>query len=338
MVPLITGSVEWTTPIIIGGYQATGSVAGSILQLVNVAIGGLIYLPFVRLLDKQTETEDKLIFKSFMDYFIKNEQALTMVRLTDEDNPYSSLAKGLCAELRHDMNLQVVLHYQPQYHYDGRCIGVESLLRWKHPRYGMLYPPLVIKLAQESGFLPDLEEAVLLKALEDRPKVLKQFGENVKISVNVTGNTVVTQRYLQYCRDLDERIHFTGKNICLEVTEQAAISFEEDTLSILRELHSMGFMLAIDDFSMGQTSLNYLKNNLFDLIKLDGSLVKGLEKQQNCREIILSITQLADSLGMIVLAEYVETEKQREQLHTIGCDFYQGYLYSPAVSVSTDEV
>ena len=99
-------------------------------------------------------------------------------------------------------------------------------------------------------------------------------------------------------------------------------------------LHAMGLTLAIDDFSMGQTSLNYLKENLFDLIKLDGSLVKGIFSHNNCKEIILSITGLAESLHLDVIAEFVETEKQRDALHEIGCDFYQGYLYSPALFLS----
>jgi len=93
----------------------------------------------------------------------------------------------------------------------------------------------------------------------------------------------------------------------------------------------MGLSLSIDDFSMGSTSIHYLKENLFDCIKLDGSLVKGSFTHRNCREIILSISRLAASLGLTVLAEYVETEKQRDALHEIGCDRYQGYLYSPAL-------
>ena len=93
----------------------------------------------------------------------------------------------------------------------------------------------------------------------------------------------------------------------------------------------MGVTLAIDDFSMGKTSLNYLKDNIFNEIKLDGSLVKGLFTHKNCREIIQSITKLAASLELSVVAEYVETEEQKAVLHEIGCDCYQGYLYSPAV-------
>ena len=102
-------------------------------------------------------------------------------------------------------------------------------------------------------------------------------------------------------------------------------------VSALKAIHDMGFMLAIDDFSMGSTSIHYLKDNLFDIIKLDGSLIRGLSTHANCREIISSIVQLSSTLRLTVLAEFVETEEDRETLHEIGCDCYQGYLYSPAV-------
>ena len=331
LVPMITAGVEWTTPILLGGYIATGSVAGSILQLVNVTLGVLIYLPFVRLFDRRTAAEKKENYDAFVQYFRDNEQELATIRLIDSGGFYGEFAKSLCADMRYGLKKHVTLAYQPQYHYDGRCIGAEALLRWNHPDHGILYPPAVIKLAEEGGFLPELEEAVLAQALEDRAEVLRRFGQDVKISVNVTGTTVVTARFQQFCQQLDRRDPFRGKNLCLEVTEQAAITFNEETLQALRNLRDMGLMLAIDDFSMGQTSLNYLKDGLFDIIKLDGSLVKALFTHQNTREIVSSLAHLADSLNMMVLAEFVETEEQREALHEIGCDCYQGYLYSPAV-------
>lgn len=330
-VPMITNSVEWTTPILLGGFRSTGSIAGSVLQLVNVVTGVLIYLPFVRMLDRQSEEDVRRGFDSFMDFFRKNEQELTGVSLLDRGDMYGDFAKDLCAEIRNDLLGSVVLYYQPQYHYDGTLIGVEALLRYKHPIHGMLYPPLVIKLAEDGGFLPELEEAVLTAALRDRDKVLEQFGSGVKLSVNITGKTVVSERFIGFCRSLNEADPFDGKNICIEVTEQAALFFNSDTTQILRELKSMGFLLAMDDFSMGQTSLHYLTDSLFDLIKLDGSLVGGLFTHTNTREIIASVVSLAGSLEIKVLAEFVENEEQRQALHEIGCDRYQGYLYSPAM-------
>lgn len=333
LVPMIVNQVEWTTPILLGGYYATGSVAGSVLQLVNVALGVAVYAPFVRLRDRRIEQRAQERYREFVDFFRAQEGDPTAQPLTERQDAFGDFAKSLCAEMRHGTEKQIVIAYQPQYHYDGRCIGVEALLRWQHPTYGTIYPPLIIKLAEESGFLAEMEEKIIRRALAERPAVLERFGKDVKFSVNVTGTTVVTPRFLQFCRQLNEAEPFRGNNICLEVTEQVALSFSKETLAALRELREMGLMLAIDDFSMGQTSLNYLKDNTFDLIKLDGSLVRGLFEHQNSREIITSITKLAESLHMAVLAEFVETEQQRDALHEIGCDRYQGYLYSPAVTL-----
>jgi len=338
LVPMITAEVAWTTPILIGGFHATGSIAGLLLQLFNVALGVVIYVPFVRALDRQSDASIRRDYDAFVDYFKKNEQVLGSTRLTDLDNAFGDFAKGLCAEMRHSLDDNIVLAYQPQHHYDGRCIGVEALLRWRHPIHGILYSPLVVKLAEEGGFLAELEEAVFLRALEERPAVLERFGPDVKISVNVTGTTVVTARFLRFCRQQNAREPFAGKNLCVEVTEQAALAFDETTRESLRALREMGLLLAIDDFSMGQTSLHYLKDNLFNIIKLDGSLVRELFTHQNSREIVSSITQLALSLNLMVLAEFVENEEQREALHEMGCDVYQGYLYSPAVFLTEKQI
>ena len=332
IVPHIANTVDWTTPILLGGYKACG-VRGMLLQLVLVLIGVAIYFPFVRMLDRESERNSRRHFSAFMDFFREHEQELQNKRLTDLDNAFSDVAKSLCADLRDGLSRNMTLYYQPQYHYDGRCVGVEALLRWKHPIHGILYPPLVIKLATESNMLARFEEAVVERALSDRPAILAKFGEDVKLSINVTGGTIATPRFIQFCRRKNEEISFRGKNVCLEVTEQTALDLGAETREHLNELRRMGLMLAIDDFSMGQTSLHYLKDSVFDVIKIDGSLVRGLNTSQNCREIISSITNLSRSLSLPVIAEFVETAEQREILHEIGCDRYQGYLYSPAVSV-----
>lgn len=330
IVPVITGHVEWTTPVLIGGYLATGSIAGSLLQLFNIAMGVLIYAPFVRMLDRQTEGEARRSFNDFNDFFKTHEAEYEGVSLLDEQNVYGEFARNLTAELRHDMLKSIEMHYQPQYSYDGKCEGVEALLRWTHPVYGTIYPPLLVKLAEDGGFLPELEEEIILHVLGEEEMIIAKYGENIKISFNVTGKTVITSRFLQFCTQLNAQTPFAERNICIEVTEQAALSFNDSTLEALGKLRSMGLKLAIDDFAMGHTSIDYLKHNIFDYIKLDGSLVKGLSKHENCKEIIASILKLAESLNMTVIAEFVETEQQRDTLRDIGCNCYQGWLYSPA--------
>ena len=330
IVPMIATEIEWTTPIIMGGYYATGSIAGSLLQIFNVLVGVTIYFPFVKILDRQAARINEQNYEEFRKYFIENEQSLQNQLIINMNNMYGDFAKELSAELTHDLKKYMDMYYQPQYDYDGSCVGVEALMRYNHPTYGTLYPPIVVKLLTECGKLKDLEIAILERVLEEKAEVYKKYGEGIKISINITGTTVVNADFLDLLEEKNKEYNFKNNNICIEVTEKEDLPFNDDNLSALRKIVDMGITLAIDDFSMGQTSINYLKYDLFSIIKIDGGLVKGLTASANCREIIASIGQLAASLDMKVVAEFVQTEEEKEILHNIGVDYFQGYLYSPA--------
>ena len=331
IVPLITSSIEWTTPIFLSGFLTTNSIAGLLLQLVNIILGVLIYLPFVKILDKESETAIQTNYAEFMHYYRANERELQNKKISELNNIYGVFAKELCADLRHDLSSNIEIYYQPQYNYENKCVGVEALLRWKHPVLGMVYPPLVVKLAHECSLSNKLEEAVFVKVLQERDQIIKKYGKNIRISINTTGSYLSSGALLELLRSMNKESPLKGKNICVELTEQEIFAFNNENINILLELKKMGVYLAIDDFSMGQTSLHYLKDNLFDEIKIDGSLVKGLSISQNYREIVSSLVELADSLSLLVVAEYVETSEEKEMLHKMGCNCYQGYLYSPAV-------
>ena len=330
LVPIIANEIEWTTPIIFGGYYATGSVAGSILQVFNVAMGIAIYYPFVRILDKQSARINRQNYEAFKEYFIENEQALQNQIIMNMNNMYGDFAKELCAELRYDLEKYMDIYYQPQFNYEGKCVGVESLMRWQHPEYGTIYPPIIVKLVTESKMLEDLERAIIERVLLERDQVLAKYGDDIKISVNITGTTVVTDAFIKMLEEKNKEYGFASKNIWLEVTEKEDLPFTEENIESLRKIKNMGLGLAIDDFSMGQTSINYLKYNIFSVIKIDGGLVRGLTTSANCQEIISSIAELASSLSMLVIAEFVQTEEEKEILHKIGVNCYQGYLFSPA--------
>lgn len=331
MVPLITHNVEWTTPVILGGFISTGSIAGSILQVINIAIGVFIYLPFVKVLDKESDKALKENYDKFVTYYQNNERELQNVRLSELKSVYGIIAKDLMADIRHDLTKNITIYYQPQYNYENKCTGVEALLRWKHPHLGIIYPPLVIKLASECNLIQTLEKAVVNQVLNDREALLKKYGENIHISINATGSSLASGELLELFKDINKNNPFMGKNICVELTEQEAFSINDQTRDTLNEFKKMGILLAIDDFSMGQTTLHYLKENIFDIIKIDGSLVKALSTSQNVREIVGSLVELADSLSLLVIAEYVENEEEKQILHEMGCNCYQGFLYSPAV-------
>ena len=337
IVPVVVNSVEWTTPVLLGGYLATNSVAGLLLQLFLILVGVAIYFPFVKILDRQSERAVQSNFEEFMAYFRENEEELQIVKVSELNSVYGNFAKELAADIRHDLTTGVVIYYQPQSDYEGRIIGVEALLRFQHPVLGALYPPLVVKLASELGLVDKLEETIFRKVLEDRPYLLKQYGENLKISINATGHAISSGALLSLLKSIEKTEPLSDKHLCIELTEQEAFSVNDKTREILREIKAMGLLLAIDDFSMGATSIRYLRENLFDIIKIDGSLVKGISSNDSCREIVASLTELANSLSLTVIAEFVETEEEKQTLHAIGCDVYQGYLISPAIPVQKDD-
>ena len=339
LVPIAVNHVEWTTPILWSGYLATGSLAGSVLQVVNIVIGTLIYAPFVRLFDKEMIHDANRKMDYLVDLLKKSEETRENIRVLSLRDVGGMVARHLAE----DMQTQLIdrspnMYYQPQYNRDGECIGAEALLRWQHSIYGMIYPPLVIQVAEESGQLIELEKNIFVTIMESMPELMKILGENAKISVNVTGTTIQSDEFEKFLVQLSKDYPRYSNHIVIEITEQAALSIKEELIDRLTRIAKRGYGFAIDDFSMGSTSIKYLQTNVFDLIKLDGSLTRVILKNRRNRDIVASITKLSGDLGIDVLAEYVETEEQRQALEDVGCYLYQGYLYSPAVPMDKLQV
>ena len=333
LVPIVATEVEWTTPILLGGYSATGSLAGSALQLLCLAAGVLIYAPFVRLLDRRKDAAARQYITELTDTLRRGEEDGRAVTLTALRGDLGAVARSLVYDVRHGLTAGLAqLHYQPQHDADGRCIGAEALLRWDHPSYGMLYPPLVIKIAKEGGLSLELEKAILSRAVADAEVLNARLPAPVKISVNISAQAISQPVMTDHLAVLSRSPEVRAGRVFIEITEQEAFASNDASVcEKVARLKELGYGLAIDDFSMGHTSIVYLQENSFDLVKLDGGLVRSLKANPRCREIISSIVFLSRSLGFTVCAEFVETEEQRRILADIGCTVYQGYLYSPAL-------
>ncbi|MDD6208075.1 MAG: EAL domain-containing protein [Clostridiales bacterium] len=329
--PVISTQVEWTVPVLLSGYLATGSIRGSIFQFLLLAIGVLIYRPFVLQYERQTTKQLKERIGELTDYFKKNE--------ADEEHPVylylsddmGSIAKMLADELQNaiaDKELQIF--YQPQVNASGTCFGAEALLRWNYPDVGFIYPPLLIELAKERGILEELEHFVIHTACRDLKQLNEDFSPDLKLSINITGSSLKNPNLIPMLEQAVAEYGVLRKNLWIEVTEQDAISSSGEVTGRLDRLNELGYHLLIDDFGMGHTSLTYLKSSYFCVVKLDGSLTK---EYQNVRyqEIISSITRLSQHLQFDVIAEYVETEEQCKKLLELGCTGLQGYLYSKAI-------
>lgn len=331
LVPPVSMQVHWTTPVLLGGYRATGSYQGALLQLVCACVGILIYRPFVQVYDDVLLQRSIRCVESLTRILRESEESGLPVTLTELRDERGSVAKVLCADLRDAVaSDSYSIYYQPQYHHDGHCVGVEALLRWNHDQAGMIYPPLIIKLADEIGLLETLEIQILRRVVSDLPMLRARLGDGAKISVNVSGKTVQSETYIAFLQSLMDAGDLSRGDIWLEITEQMAfLSARSD--EAFSQIRRMGYPMIIDDFSMGHTSLKYLQMNSFDLVKLDGSLVREVVDNPRVREIISSIVYLSQTLHFDVLAEFVETREQEEALAAIGCMLYQGYLFSRAV-------
>ena len=341
--PPVTKEVIWTMPPLISGYVATGSYKGVLVQLFNIAIATACYAPFVVMYEKKSLDVFTAAYNELVSVLKKAEENTEEVTLTGIEGSVGRLAKHLATDLESSIadsspngssvskENPLIMKYQPQYDNTGRCIGAEALLRWDHNRFGIVYPPLAVRLAKESGNLYDLETYIIERSIRDSEDLRKKFGDDFKLSVNITVTTLFDERIVPFLQKMAETYKLKSGNICIEITEETELVTTEATGELMKKIRRFGYTFALDDFSMGHTSLQYLQHNQFDIVKLDGNLVKSLLTNDRTKEIINSIVYLSKSLDFKVLAEYVETEEQRVALEAIGCCLYQGYLYSPAV-------
>lgn len=329
LVPLVTHSVEWTTPVFISGYQATGSISGSILQFVNIIIGVLIYLPFVKRNEK-FQTEEFLAAVKHMETDMDlGEKQGVMPQYLKHDYRVNYYAKTLAMDLENAIHRdQLQLFYQAQIKEDGSIHGMEALLRWNHPVVGFIAPPVIIGLAYESGLLNKLSYYLLEKACRDADKLRQTTGNDFCLSVNISPKQLETTTFLDHVLEIVKAQAPHGVRIVLEITERTMLVTSEAVIKKIHLLKQSGIEFSLDDFGMGHSSLLLLQDNLFDEVKLDGALVKKILSNDRSRNIISNIIKMSDDLHFRIVAEYVETLDQKQVLSELGCTIYQGYYYS----------
>jgi len=218
---------------------------------------------------------------------------------------------------------ELVLHYQPQANIDGTITGFEALVRWHHPRHGMVPPSTFIPLAEESGSIMALGERVLREACREAASWQRPLG----IAVNLSP--------VQFQHgDLPNLVHqilfetgLTPKRLELEITEGVLIGDFTRAVAVLRRLKNLGVRIAMDDFGTGYSSLSYLQSFPFDKIKIDRTFISNLGQSQQSATIIRAVIALGRGLNVPVTAEGVETEAQLKFLAAEGCEEIQGYLF-----------
>lgn len=331
LVPHVTHEITWTMPILFSGYMATGSIAGSILQLVIIVLGVAIYAPFLKIYEKiyNYKMQEKVnnLVKELQEYEEQGEHPDFVHRLDDSGMVTRMLLQELKTAIREK---DLYLMYQPQVDGTGRYIGAEALLRWQHSEYGFIYPPLIIYLAKEGNMLPELEHMLFDVAIESIKKISESCKNKFKISVNITAHSL-DWNIEDYIKEKLEKYQVPAEKLWLEITEQDVLINSEAIENKINQLKAAGHTLLIDDFGMGHTSLSYLQSEYFGVVKLDGSLVRHLLDRETNQKIVASVIELGRKLNIKVIAEFVETQEQRDMLKEMGCDWYQGYLYGKPV-------
>lgn len=330
VVPPPTVAVEWTTPPVLGGVIATNSWRGGALQVFNLVLGVLIYLPFVRMAEAAREARNLRVFDDLMREARHSKASLRSILLRQDCT--GNLARLLAADLAHDIsNKSLKLEYQPLANNKGRILGVEALLRWEHSTYGPIAPSFAISLAEESACIHALGRWVIDEACAQLAVWNRQGLSDVRMSINVSPQQISDPYLLDSIRAAIERNQLKAGDVELEIAETAEIQSSGAEKEVFAQLAALGVRLAIDDFGMGYSSLLYLRRFSINTIKIDGSLTRDLQKDKSCQEIIMSIATLCSANHTEVVAPYVETREQMKLLYSLGCYVFQGNLFSPAL-------
>ena len=215
----------------------------------------------------------------------------------------------------------------------GRILGYESLVRWQHPTRGTIAPVDFIPIAEQSDLIVAIGNYVLEMALQE----LGPLG-NCYISVNATGRQLLSANFVSLVENLLETHRIAPGRLCLELTETSLITERERVSDIMAQLSALGVKFAIDDFGAGYSSLSYLLQFKFDILKIDRDFIVSLDAKPEAPMIVTSIVSLARSLGMKVVGEGIETPAQQRFLASAGCNALQGYMFGKPLPLSKLEL
>ena len=234
-------------------------------------------------------------------------------------------------ELRQDVfsaleRRQFVLFYQPQVSAShGAVVGAEALLRWEHPRLGLLAPDLFLPMLEGSPAITEVGAWVCEEACR-QAREWELLGYRLRMAVNVSPRQLMDENLPPLLQNIVAHYGLDAECIKLEVTESMLMQDIDKAALILRSLRNVGFRIALDDFGTGYSNLSYLRQLPITAIKIDRSFVREIERDRRCLDIVNGVIAFAKSLKLDVICEGIETELQKEAIRSTGCDILQGYL------------
>lgn len=223
---------------------------------------------------------------------------------------------------------QFIVYYQPliDLHQD-RIAGMEALIRWKHPKLGLVPPLQFIPIAEETGLIVPIGEWVLRSASLQTKKWHDMGYNHLKVAVNVAGKQLREENFIQLLKEVLQSTGLDPKFLEIEITENAIL--DESIPTLIKDFKNLGLSLSVDDFGTGYSGLSYLKRFSVDKVKIDQSFIRDIPGNNDSVTIVSAIIAMAKELHVKTLAEGVETEEHVQFLKAKQCDFAQGYFYKP---------
>ncbi|MBK1648314.1 putative bifunctional diguanylate cyclase/phosphodiesterase [Rhabdochromatium marinum] len=242
---------------------------------------------------------------------------------------------NLEGELKHAIDdHQLMLYYQPQVDAQGHLLGMEALLRWRHPSKGMIPPKIFISVAEDTSLILPIGHWVLNEACRFLAQI-KRHNRALSLSVNVSPRQFLQTHFVAQVQQALDQSGIPSECLTLELTEGVVIEDIQGTVEKMQDLKALGVRLSIDDFGTGYSSLAYLKQLPIDELKIDRSFIQDVCTDSNDVALVEAILAVCRHLKVAVVAEGVETEEQLQFLRTRHCDLYQGYFFS--MPLPTDE-
>lgn len=224
---------------------------------------------------------------------------------------------------------QFIIFFQPKFALStDKDFGAEALVRWNHPKAGLIPPGKFIPVFEKIGFIVQLDYYVAEYVCRIIGK-WRRDGKNLNpVTINLSRGTLLDPELVEVLQKLTEKYHVPVSLLNLEITESAYASDPEQIMAAIHALRRAGFVTMMDDFGSGYSSLNMLKDIDVDVLKVDMNFLSGGMEAEKGKIILSSVIQMAGRLGIPVIVEGVETQEQRDFLSTVGCDYVQGYYYA----------
>ncbi len=226
------------------------------------------------------------------------------------------------------------VYYQPIIEVKNReIVAAEALIRWRHPKYGLIPPDVFIPMMEKTGFIVEIGKYVLKEVLKQQKRwELFKFKE-IEISINMSLLEIETEGFIENVTEQLLHHQINPELIKFEITESSAMSNEGEVDRQLLELKNLGVALALDDFGTGYTSFDYLKKFPADVLKIDKTLVDYILVNKEDQRIVKAMIELGHNLGMKIVVEGIENERMSQMIASYGCDYMQGYYFSKPVPV-----